>query len=100
MRSTHLNLVKIPKNNLLPFYRKLLEENAWSLDVHFSVYKDIVLLKHMRFLSNIDASEVSSTLLILSNKADEWDDKLKKEFGCEILGDEDRNSPIDSFFDF
>lgn len=93
-------LVKIPKTNLLPFYRKLLEENFSSLYVHFSVFKDVVFLEHSRFLKDIDSSEVSTTLTFLGMKADEWDDKLKQEFGCEILGEEDRNSPIDKFFDF
>jgi hypothetical protein len=93
-------LVKIPRNNLLPFYRKLLENNFMMPYVHFSVVKDIVILEHSRHLEDIDASEVTRALIFLAEEADEWDDKLKNEFGCEILGAEDSNSPIDKFFDF
>jgi hypothetical protein len=73
-------VMKIPSENLLPFYRRLLEENAKWVATRFSVREDTVWLDTTRELSGMDYDECYRSLTRIGEAADALDDDLKTEF--------------------
>jgi hypothetical protein len=71
----------IPTQGLLPLYRRLLEMNLQLTNAAFGVYLDIVYVFYERPIEGLDAPEMNSIITLVSQYADEWDDKLVAEFG-------------------
>jgi hypothetical protein len=73
-------VMKLPSRNLLPFYRRLLEENARWVATRFSVRDDTVWLDTTRELAGLDYDECYRSLTRIGDVADSLDDTLKGEF--------------------
>ncbi len=76
-------VMKLPSENLLAFYRRLLEENARWVGTRFSLRGDTVWLDVTRELEGMDDNECRRSLTRIGDVADDLDDVLKKEFGGE-----------------
>jgi hypothetical protein len=75
-------VMKIPDQNILPLYRRLLELNAEKLcGAAFGVKGEDVVLSTDRETTDIDRSEVQTMITIVGQYADHYDDELVKEFG-------------------
>lgn len=79
-------IMKVPAVRQVELYRKLLELNflrtsdgAFAIDAQ----SDYVYLRAFRGLAGIDFIEFVDVLDTVAQVADEWDDKLKEEFGGE-----------------
>ncbi len=77
-------IMKVPGTRQIDFYRKLLELNflrtsdgAFAIDAQ----NDYLYLRAFRGLAGIDYIEFVDMLDTVAQVADEWDDKLKEEFG-------------------
>lgn len=73
-------IMKVPQNNQLAFYRRLLDLNDTSLGMKFSTMNDWVYITTERNIIGIDYAELSYTIYNLELWADQYDDKLKTEF--------------------
>ena len=73
-------VMKLPSSNLLPFYRRLLEENAQRIALKFSIKEDTVWLEISRELNGLDTNECYRNLTRIGDTADELDDELRKVF--------------------
>lgn len=76
-------IMKLPSKNLLPFYRRLLEENAQWVGPRFSLRGDTVWLDITRELAGMNYDEFRRSLERVGNVADELDESLRTEFGEE-----------------
>ena len=75
-------VMNIPSENLLPFYRRLLEENAKWVATRFSLRDDTVWLDTTRELAGMDYDECYRSLTRIGEVADALDDDLKTEFAA------------------
>lgn len=75
-------VMKLPDQNLLPLYRRLLELNAEKLcGAAFGVKGEDVVLTTDRETTDIDRSEVQAMITMVGQYADHFDDELVAEFG-------------------
>jgi hypothetical protein len=74
-------IMKLPQDNFLPLYRRLLELNATSVGVYFAVRNNLVMLLSTRELEGIDLSELKTMVDEVRHFSDYWDDILMEEFG-------------------
>ena len=75
-------ICKIPANNLLAFYRRLLEMNDTMLGVKFSVQGNQVWMLAQRECEGMDIGEAKRLIDNLRFFADEVDDELMNKFGA------------------
>jgi hypothetical protein len=81
-------IVRLPTENLLPLYRRLLELNARDLPgIAFGVVDQDIVLVAQRGTRDLDRSEVDEMLRNLGAAADHYDDKLAQEFGGRKISD-------------
>jgi len=73
-------VMKLPSAKVLPFYRRLLEENAKWVATRFSLRGDTVWLDTTRELAGMDYDECYRSLTRIGDVADELDDILREEF--------------------
>lgn len=73
-------VTKLPSGNLLPFYRRLLEENAQRIAIKFSIKDDTAWLEITRELNGLGIDECYRNLTRIGDTADELDDTLRSEF--------------------
>jgi len=74
-------IMKLPQENFLPLYRRLLDLNATAVGLYFAIRKDLVMLLSTRELKGLDEDEFRLMVNELRHFADYWDDILIKEFG-------------------
>jgi hypothetical protein len=75
-------IVRLPSENLLPLYRRILELNAKEVyGIAFGIINEDVVLVVERGTHDLDRSEVEEMLRNISAAADHYDDKLVTEFG-------------------
>ncbi len=74
-------IMKLPEENILPLYRKLLELNSTNVGVYFAVRGNLVMLLSTRECEGMDENELKIMVDELRFFADYWDDILMKEFG-------------------
>ncbi len=77
-------IMQIPERNQADFYRRLLELNFLSTsDGAFAIDRKtgLVHLRALRGLEGLDFEEFTDILDTVGAVADEWDDKLRAEFG-------------------
>lgn len=82
-----MRLGPLPAQNLLPFYRALLESNMRLANVAFAVGSDGVFLRHERPLAGLDEDELNDIVAAIINAADEEFGALLEQFifGASIL---------------
>jgi hypothetical protein len=77
-------VMRVPERNTEAFYRRLLELSFLATsDAAFAVDKktDMAYLRILRRLDGMDYDEFEDMLHTIATVADEWDDKLKAQFG-------------------
>ncbi|HEY3353286.1 MAG TPA: YbjN domain-containing protein [Polyangia bacterium] len=77
-------IMQAPERNQAEFYRRLLELNFLTTsDGAFAIDRKtgLVHLRALRGLEGLDFEEFTDMLDTVGAVADEWDDKLKAEFG-------------------
>jgi hypothetical protein len=76
-------IMKVPGENQLEFFRKLLELNYLATsDGAFALERetDTICLRALRSVAGLDYEEFEDMLHTVASVADEWDDKLLDEF--------------------
>jgi len=74
-------VLKFPVKNEAQLMRRLLEMNWLStLESHFAIVNDQVVVLSSRTLADISASEISRIITIVATVADNNDDNLQAEF--------------------
>ena len=79
-------VMRVPERNTEAFYRRLLELSFLATsDASFAIDKktDMVYLRILRRLEGLDYDEFEDILHTIASVADEWDDKLRGQFGAE-----------------
>jgi len=76
------SIVKLPDDNLLPFYRKLLELNDYYIGIKLSIKGNQVWLLGQRECKGLDKGEAKKLIDNVRLIADDIDDKLMKEFSA------------------
>ncbi len=77
-------VMRVPERNSEAFYRRLLELSFLATsDAAFAIDKktDMAYLRILRRLEGLDYDEFEDLLHTIASVADEWDDKLKAQFG-------------------
>jgi hypothetical protein len=77
-------IMRVPERNTEAFYRRLLELSFLATsDAAFAIDKktDMAYLRILRRLEGIDYDEFEDLLHTIASVADEWDDKLRTQFG-------------------
>ena len=75
----------VPKAKREALYRKLLEASFISTsDAAFAIdqQKEEVYVRALRRLSGLDYEELVDLVATVAEVSDEWDDRLKAEFGA------------------
>jgi hypothetical protein len=80
---TASNVVKLPDENLLAFYRRLLELNDYYIGVKLSVKGNQVWLLGQRECEGMDKGEAQRIIDNVRIIADDLDDRLINEFGAK-----------------
>ncbi len=90
--TVHSPIVKLPSDNLLPFYRRLLEIN-WELHgrVTVGVVHDTVVVCAIRDIEGLNEIGLAEVTGMVGSVADTLDDALHEEFGAPLfeLGEEE-----------
>ena len=79
-------ILKLPTQNILPFYRRCLELNRIMVGCALCVQKDQVMVLAERPLQGISYEEIESIVMSVANAADKLDDDLAEEFGAYMIG--------------
>ena len=77
-------IMRVPDGNREAFYRRLLELSFLATsDAAFAIDKktDMAYLRILRRLEGLDYDEFDDLLHTIASVADEWDDKLRTQFG-------------------
>ena len=77
-------IMRVPEQNREAFYRRLLELSFLATsDAAFAIDKktDMAYLRILRRLEGLDYDEFDDLLHTIASVADEWDDKLRAQFG-------------------
>jgi hypothetical protein len=77
-------MMKVPERNAEPFYRRLLELSFLTTsDAAFAIDRktETVYLRALRRLEGMDYEEFEDLVHTVATIADEWDDKLREQFG-------------------
>lgn len=80
-------IVYMPTQNLLPFYRKLLDSNNNLLGCGLATDKDVVLLVAQRPTLGIGQEELDALVDNLARVADTLDNELAAEFGARVYSE-------------
>lgn len=80
-------VVYLPKENLLPFYRRCLEENFFMLNCGFALDKNVLFIVSERPVTGLDPEELDAMVTQVSFNADDFDNKLKDEFGAKMFNE-------------
>jgi len=78
-------IMQVPERNQADYYRRLLELNFLTTsDGAFAIDRKtgLVHLRALRGLEGLDFEEFADMLDTVGAVADEWDDKLRAEFGA------------------
>lgn len=76
-------IVRLPKQNLAPMYRFMLEKNfADTRQARFAINDDVVSVVCIRSVTDLDPVEAASIIDDVSGVADEYDVFLIREFGA------------------
>jgi hypothetical protein len=77
-------IMKVPEGNNEAFFRRLLELSFLATsDAAFAIDRssDTVYLRSLRALEGLDYEELEDLVHTIASVADEWDDKLRAEYG-------------------
>jgi hypothetical protein len=81
-------ILKLPKQNLLPFYRRCLELNDCLVGCALAADDNGVLIVTERPVLGLDKAEIIHMILNVGMASDGLDNRLAEEFGAEMVGEE------------
>lgn len=82
-------ILRLPSQNILPFYRRCLEINGCLVGCAICACDDRILVTSERTLRGLDYQEVEEMILAVANAADLIDDELSEEFGAKLFNADD-----------
>ena len=86
----HSPIVKLPPDNLLAFYRRLLELNYdIGGQASVGVYHDIVSVGAVRAIDGLTEEGLAGVMLVVGGMADDLDNYLHDEFGAPFYEPEE-----------
>jgi hypothetical protein len=74
-------IMKLPQENFLPLYRRLLDLNSTSVGLYFAIRLDLVMLLSTREVRGMDENEFRLMVNEVRYYTDYWDDLFMQEFG-------------------
>jgi hypothetical protein len=74
-------IMKLPQENFLPLYRRLLDLNSTAVGVYFAIRNNLVMLVSTREIKGLDYDEFHTIVDEVRYWSDYWDDTLMQEFG-------------------
>jgi hypothetical protein len=74
-------IMKLPQDNFLPLYRRLLDLNSTAMGLYFAIRRDLVMLLATRELKGMDENEFRLMVNDVRYFTDHWDDIFMQEFG-------------------
>ncbi len=74
-------IMKLPQDNFLPLYRRLLELNAGAVGCYFAIRNNLVVLLATREVTGLDYAEFKTIVDAIRYWSDYWDEILMQEFG-------------------
>jgi hypothetical protein len=77
-------ILKLPAQNILPFYRRCLELNRYLIGCAVCVSEDKVLVRAEMPLSGLNLESIALMILNVAGAADQLDDELAEEFGAKL----------------
>jgi hypothetical protein len=77
-------ILKLPSQNILPFYRRCLELNWVLVGCAICVSEDKVLVRAEMPLNGLNVESIGLTILNVAGAADQLDDDLAEEFGAQL----------------
>lgn len=77
-------ILKLPSQNILPFYRRCLELNRYLIGCAFCVSEDKVLVRAEVPLSGLDVESIALMIANVAGAADQFDNELAEEFGAKL----------------
>lgn len=77
-------ILYLPKENILPFYRRCLEINMGLVNCAIGVHENKVTIINERPIEGLDPEELEGTINYLSGVADDLDNRLADEFGATM----------------
>jgi hypothetical protein len=81
-------VVQMPRQNLMPFYRRLLELNSDEVSgAAFGIHGDLVVLTVDRPTDDLDPSEVTRMISAVVAATEHYSRELSAEFGCQPPND-------------
>ena len=84
-------IVKLPSDNLLPFYRRLLELNFDAGgQIAIGVHYDTVCIHAMRTIEGLTEEGLEEVMAVVGGAADDLDDYLHEEFGAPFFDPEEQ----------
>lgn len=81
-------IVYMPAQNLVPFYRKLLDVNSGLVECALAMDKDVVICVSTRPTRGLGQDELDELISLVSGAADGLDHELNKEFGARVYSQE------------
>jgi hypothetical protein len=80
-------IIYLPAENLLPFYRAILEINMELTSAALGVQEDKICVVSERSIAGLDSVEADEIIKRVAYYADELDNKLVSEFGGRLFSD-------------
>jgi len=80
-------ILYLPSENILPFYRTLLEINMELTNAALALQDDKVCVLSERTIAGLDSVEADETIKRVSYYADQLDNKLAAEFGGRLYSE-------------
>lgn len=77
-------ILKLPSQNILPFYRRCLELNRYLVGCATCVNEDKVLVRAELSLSGLTLESLALLILNVAGSADQLDNDLAEEFGAKL----------------
>ncbi len=77
-------ILKLPPQNILPFYRRCLEVNRYLIGCATGVNEDIVFVRAEMPLEGLDTESIVLMICNVAMAADQLDDELSEEFGAKL----------------
>lgn len=77
-------ILKLPSQNILPFYRRCLELNRYLIGCAVCVSENKVLVRAEIPLSGLSPESIALMIFNVAGAADQLDDELAEEFGAKL----------------
>lgn len=80
-------LVRLPAGDTAAVLRYCMEQNS-TQPITLSLNSDVIYAGAGRTLTDLDKSEVEAMIGLVAGYADQLDNQLAEQFGCEMIGED------------